>query len=212
MRRVRADGTGDSLHKQRSYVLAELAQLIGRPLGAIAECGVYQGLSSSQLCEIFAPFDAPESPLRYHIFDSFEGLSAIATEDRINVFHSKLSLDTSAVGTRGLIASSLEDVQRNLSDFPFVTYHKGWIPASLIEVEGVAFSFVHIDLDLYEPILEAARFFHRRMLPGGIIVFDDYGFVDWPGAKLAVEQFLGETGQRAVRLTTGQAIMFANRV
>jgi O-methyltransferase len=49
--------------------------------------------------------------------------------------------------------------------------------------------FVHIDLDLYEPILGALNYFYPKMVLGGIIVCDDYGSLYWPGAQMAVEQF-----------------------
>jgi O-methyltransferase len=67
-----------------------------------------------------------------------------------------------------------------LSEFPFVHLYKGWIPSRFIEVEDRQFSFVHIDVDLYEPILDSLNFF-PKLVKGGVIVFDDYGITQFPG-------------------------------
>ncbi|HBH79257.1 MAG TPA: hypothetical protein DDY39_05465, partial [Nitrospira sp.] len=67
--------------------------------------------------------------------------------------------------------------------------YKGWIPDRFPEVKERRFAFVHIDVDLYQPIMDSLKFFFPRLLPGGIIVVDDYGYSIFPGAKKAVDEF-----------------------
>ena len=43
------------------------------------------------------------------------------------------------------------------------------------------YRFVHIDVDIYEPTYACLEYFHPRMVEGGLIVIDDYGFPSWPG-------------------------------
>ena len=61
------------------------------------------------------------------------------------------------------------------------------------EVESKKFAFVHVDVDLYQPTLDSLKFFYPRLLPGGVIVVDDYGYSVFPGAKRAVDEFLRGT-------------------
>ncbi len=58
--------------------------------------------------------------------------------------------------------------------YPTVYLHPGVFPASARPVTHERFSFVHVDLDLEESTYDALEFFHPRLLPGGIIVGDDY--------------------------------------
>lgn len=81
------------------------------------------------------------------------------------------------------------------------------IPNRFKEVSEKKFSFVHIDVDLYQPIRNSLEFFYNRMLPGGIIVFDDYGFTFFPGAKKAVDEFMQNKNDFFIALPSGQAFL-----
>ena len=49
-------------------------------------------------------------------------------------------------------------------------FHPGRVPDTLADFDQQArFSFVHLDMDIYEPTLQACRWFWPRMVPGGII-------------------------------------------
>ena len=49
-------------------------------------------------------------------------------------------------------------------------------------------------MDLYEPTLASLEFFYPRLVNGGAIILDDYGFNQFPGAKTAVDRFLQKNG------------------
>jgi O-methyltransferase len=51
-------------------------------------------------------------------------------------------------------------------------------------------SFVHVDCDLYRPVLYCALSLPPRMKPGGIIYFDDFGHDHCPGATSAILEAL----------------------
>lgn len=55
---------------------------------------------------------------------------------------------------------------------------------------GVRFSLVHLDCDLYEPTKAALEAMWDCVVPGGIVIFDEYGIPDWPGETAAVDKFL----------------------
>ena len=97
--------------------------------------------------------------------------------------------------------------RNNLSQFNFVKYYKGWIPDRFSEVQMLTFSFVHIDVDLYQPTLDSIAFFYERLNKGGIMICDDYGFITCPGAKKAMDDFFRDKTEPVIMLTTGQAFI-----
>jgi hypothetical protein len=68
---------------------------------------------------------------------------------------------------------------------------KGFSPDVFIRLDS-KFAFVHIDVDLYQSVLDGCNFFFPRMVKGGIIIFDDYGFESTKGAKKAVNEFFAD--------------------
>ena len=71
-----------------------------------------------------------------------------------------------------------------------VELHAGDIVQTSREVQKLRFSLVHIDVDLYEPMLHCLEFFGERMVPGGLIVVDDFGAPKCPGVRRAAEDYL----------------------
>src|SRR5262249_33275448 len=129
-----------------------------------------------------------------HLFDSFEGLS------------NPRSIDGSYWRAGGLRAPESQ-VSENLARFANYRVYKGWIPTRFDEVSHRGFCFIHVDVDLYEPTRDSIRFFFDRIVDGGILLMDDYGFATCPGAKLAADEFFSTLNVPIVMLTTGQAIV-----
>lgn len=102
----------------------------------------------------------------------------------------------------------LDEVRHNLADLaPYIVYHKGWIPECFDLKAKLTFSFVHIDVDLHQPTLDALIYFYPRMSNHGIILCDDYGFETCPGAKKAFDDFFGDSGDQILHLPTGQGVV-----
>jgi O-methyltransferase len=175
--------TDNTLRRERHYTLTKLLRQT-KPFinqGNVAECGCWRGLSSYQIATNLMEMNFRQ---RYYIFDSFEGLSKFDAED------GKQTLAVDEEGRRKEFAYADDLVKDNLKEFDFIDYKKGWIPERFSEVTDMKFSFVHIDVDLYQPIKDSLEFFYPRLVPGGIIVLDDYGYLNFPGAKNAVDEFL----------------------
>jgi hypothetical protein len=62
---------------------------------------------------------------------------------------------------------------------------------------------VHIDCDLYEPIVAALNYFYPRMVPGGFMVIHDYSSLAWNGAERAVDEFFADKLEYVMPLTDG---------
>lgn len=108
----------------------------------------------------------------------------------------------------GALTSREEQVQEKLSSFSEkLRLYKGWIPKRFDEVSEKKFCFVHIDVDLYQPTLDSISFFYPRLVKGGIILCDDYGFNTCPGAKKAFDEYVKDKPEKIVHVPTGQGFI-----
>lgn len=192
--------TDNILRRRRHHTLMQLLNNIIPDInkGNIAECGCFRGLSSYQIAHHAVKNGFKN---RFVIFDSFEGLSEFKGEDLGSASKEKKEW------LRKALACSLDIVQDNLKEFKFIDYKKGWIPKRFNEASDMKFIFVHIDVDLYQPIKDSLEFFYPRTLPGGIIAFDDYGCMTFPGAKQAVDEFMKGKKDFFINVPSGEAFI-----
>lgn len=155
--------------------------------GDFVELGVYKGCSAIRLAT-FRELLETQLKRKIYLFDAF---GAFPREN------SSLANDLKYVDRfemQGGDGLSVDDIQRI---FQFKNMHnieciKGdvfdTIPAFLRNNKQIRFSYVHLDLDVYEPTKLCLDLLWPHVSPGGIIVFDDYN--GFEGATLAIEEFL----------------------
>ena len=137
--------------------------------GEIAEVGTYRGASA----KLLRRYGAPHKTL--HVFDTFEGLPPPGDHD--------------AEFLAGQFASSLADVRAYLGEAG-IEYHAGRFPQSVDDrVSALRFSFVHIDVDLYQSTLDCLKFFYPRMSAGAILLSHDFGADRAPGVVKAFAEY-----------------------
>ena len=71
------------------------------------------------------------------------------------------------------------------------------IPEFVKENRGLRFSLLNLDFDVYEPTAAALKYLLPLLVPGGIVILDEYGNKGW-GESDAVDAFFA-----------GQAVRFA---
>jgi O-methyltransferase len=172
--------------KSRCKVLFELAESTYRSYGDWFECGVFRGGTAMLLNEI-KPFDK-----KLYLFDTFEGMPEVCSKDN---HHKKGDFNN----------TSLEEVRSRVGDEPI--FKKGFIPDTFVGLEDVKLSFAHIDVDIYQSVIDCCEFIYPRMYSGGFMVFDDYGFKSCKGAKIAVHEFFDSKPEKILILENGQAIV-----
>ncbi len=182
---------------ERKFAVRELVRSLADVPGDTAECGVFEGGTSYFICQA-------RGRGRHHAFDSFAGLSQPREQDQ----------PTSGIAGAwrpGDLSTAEAMVRRNLAEFPNVRIYAGWIPERFGEVSACRFCFVHIDVDLYQPTRDSLEFFYPRISPGGMIVCDDYGYVNCPGAKLACDEFVEDLPENWIHLPTGQGLLIKHQ-
>lgn len=149
--------------------------------GDVAEVGVYKGGTAKMIAR-----SAKDKTI--HLFDTFEGLP-----------EANPNFDTHV---KGQFAADFETVKTSLSEFDNVVFYKGFFPETAAGLEK-QFCFVHVDVDLYQSVIDACNYFWPRLVPEGMIVFDDYGALSCKGARVAVDRKFNDK----LYIPTGQCIV-----
>ena len=145
--------------------------------GAIVECGVFKGGAAALL--------AHETGGRRDIFlfDSFEGLPPPGSQDG-SIAQEQFR--------DGWCASTIDDVRAVFRRLGVLNERvhpvKGWFHDTFPATQVPPIALLHVDADWYESVRLAIDAFYDRIVPGGFVVFDDYG--RWQGCTRAVDEFL----------------------
>lgn len=181
-----------ALNSKLNWRTLELAFLAVRDFeGEVWEAGVYQGVTANVLAHCVRDHGPPDTRLR--LFDTFEGMPETDPEKDLH-FKGHFS-DTSLDAVRDFVGEGGE-----------ISFHKGFIPTSFEGLENSKIKLLHIDLDIYQSILDTLEFCYPRM-DRGIIIFDDYGTPSCPGALDAVDHFFGGRRGSLFCFSTGQAML-----
>lgn len=151
--------------------------------GEIWELGVLNG-TTARILNMVRPYTT------MRLFDTFSGVAGAGQYD--------LLFDGDFQG------DAMKAVQELL---PNAHVYGGMIPETFRFVpKHTQVSFAHIDLDLYQPTLDALEEVYPRM-PAGFIVVDDYGNWATPGVKLAVDTFMEDKRETVITQVTSQALI-----
>lgn len=152
--------------------------------GDIAEVGVYKGGSAKIVCEV-------KGNRHLHLFDTFEGLPEVGDFD---TFYCK-----------GQYKASYKDVKKYLQHYPNVHFYKGMFPKTAKQIRHKKFSFVNLDVDIYESTLNCLKFFYPRLTKGGILISHDYS--NSSGVKKAFEEFFTDKPEPIIELIGSQCLI-----
>lgn len=77
--------------------------------------------------------------------------------------------------------------------------------------EGVKFKLCHIDVDIYQSAKDIVEYIWKRLMVGGIIVYDDYGFITCDGITKLVEEQQHLTDRLILHNLNGHAVIIKLR-
>jgi len=160
--------------------------------GDYAEFGVGHGFSFRYIYKLMNE----QSTL--YLFDTFEGFKQEDVDIENQMFDTNISVHM-------LGSDSAEDLiekvtgGENKRDIEVIPV-QGRIPESFAPHSGLKFRFVSVDMDLYEPTAKLLESLWDCMVPGGILLFHDYGCKLFPGVAKAVDEFFNPRGITAVPL------------
>jgi O-methyltransferase len=163
----------------RCYELWHLVQQSTKlDKGSIIEIGVWRGGTGILIAERAKRVGISE---KVYLCDTFSGVVKAGAFD--SMYKGSEHSDTSREVVEKLIdKEKLDNVEILEGVFPNQTGQT---------VEHLQFRFCHIDVDVYQSAKDIMEWIWPKMVRGGIVVYDDYGFCSCDGVtKCVEEQFL----------------------
>lgn len=177
----------------RCYELWQLCgQLDALEPGDVLEVGVWRGGTGCLLA-----LRCATSLSTAFLCDTFSGVVNASSEDSAYVGgeHADTSMETVANLVQHLGLSNVKVLQ---GVFPCATGP---------EIAGRRFRLCHIDVDVYESAAQTFEWVWPRLVRGGIVVFDDYGFYSCGGVTRFVDQMRGQRDRLVIYNVNGHAIV-----
>jgi hypothetical protein len=179
----------------RVVALCEAVRYIveNRIPGDIVECGVWKGGSMMAIAHMLVLLG--ETDRHLYLFDTFEGMTAPSAEDvALDGRSARALMDTSDRADPESVwcVAPLEGVKIALSqtgyDSARMHFVKGRVEETVPAQAPERIAVLRLDTDWYESTRHELAHLYPRLVPGGVLVLDDYGH--WQGARKAVDEFI----------------------
>ena len=172
----------------RRYILACAAYHAVQLDGDFVECGCHKGIGVKVVADYLGGKDFPKTFWAYDLFEYGPG-----------EVHQRM---------HGLGPELFGEVQARFEGYRNVRVIKGRIPDVFGEHAPDRIAYLHLDLNQAPAEIAALDALFDRVVPGGIIIMDDY---EWAGAyreqKLAEDPWFEARSYRVFPLPTGQGIV-----
>ena len=178
----------------RAHELWSLVKETSRLGGDILEVGVWRGGTG---CLMAAQAKQSEPSATVFLCDTFSGVVKASAHD--SHYQGGEHADTSVDTVRQLANKmKLNNIDLLEGIFPDVTGGR---------IENRKFSLCHIDVDVYESAKQVAEWVWPRLVPGGIVVYDDYGFLACEGVTNLVNERHPNRGAITLHNLNGHAVV-----
>ena len=195
------DYTLTSVERQWALINAVRYAVQARIPGDIVECGVWRG--GAAMAAALTLLGEGVGDRRLWLYDTFAGMTEPGATDRrasdgaaaAEVWRRHRRGD----GANDWCRASLEDVRANMerTGYPVtqIRYVKGPVEETLRDTDNLPerIAVLRLDTDWYESTRVELERLYPRLVPGGVLIIDDYGH--WQGARKAVDEFFAAGGQ-----------------
>jgi predicted O-methyltransferase YrrM len=177
----------DTHRYQKLLGRAEMVRRICRVPGDIVDCGTFKGVSTLQFAH-FLEIYRPNGAGRVVSFDTFEAVfpkvrpdEAASAKAHMDDLYEANAYDqlTEAVDRLGL-GRRVEIVKGDITET---------LPAYMADKPGFRIALLHCDLDVYPATKRILELAWPRLVPGGIVLFDQYAVRNWGESDAADEFF-----------------------
>ena len=162
------------------------------------ECGVGEGVSAFFALRQISNDKQVSNSFKMHLYDAWAPMrkkellkSELVSEGK----YSELTID--------MPQNNLKEYENN------IVYHRGYIPEVFEKGDNPeSIIYMHIDLNSAKPTLGALEFFYPRLKERGVILFDDYGAINYLETRKMIDEFFSDKEGILMELPTGQAIYY----
>ncbi len=180
----------------RVYIVCLLADMVKRLDGDFVECGVNTGAYSRAVIDYV---NFPSLGKKFFLLDTFQGL----VPEQITTEELKAGISTYV----GSYKNVYDQVVETFKSFP-VKVIRGPVPDTLPQCDAQKVCYLSIDMNVLAPEIAAANYFWDKLVSGGVMILDDYGFPSHIVQKNAFDVFAKERGVTILYIPTGQGIIF----
>lgn len=183
-----AESESDKAIVWRRYVLSCAAYHCVQLRGQFVECGAYTGVGVKTVVDYLGGVSFPKEFWIYDLFEYEEGMPHRAMPEHGKDLYAR--------------------VRRKFESYPQVRVCKGAIPEVFDRASPDEIAYLHIDLNQAPAEIAALNVLFDRVVPGGIIILDDY---EWSGVyrvqKQAEDPWFEQRNYRVIPLPTGQGLV-----
>lgn len=163
--------------------------------GDIVECGVWKGGSIGACLLTLIKLNKFDNKI--WLYDTFEGMNE-PTDFDLDI-NGNLAFDrmqNEDIENSWLWAKAeLDIVKKNINSYEYpkenIYYIKGPVEETLLTKQiPDKIALLRLDTDWYESTKIELEILYSRLVPGGVLIIDDYGH--WGGCRKAVDEFFGK--------------------
>jgi O-methyltransferase len=161
--------------------------------GDFVECGVWKGGSMMAAALTLMRLGNRERTL--HLYDTYDGMPPPTVIDRDYLGNSAAEqLKSQAKDAEVWARAQLDEVEANMrsTGYPLdrVCFIKGRVEETIPGHVPERIALLRLDTDWYESTRHEMLHLFPRLVPGGVLILDDYGH--WEGARRAVDEYIAE--------------------
>ena len=163
--------------------------------GDIVEIGVFKGsgiATFSKFLDIYCP-NSNKKILGFDIFNPDNSDIILEKDNQIDKTHMNIVYNRVEKDDRTLqsVTERLDQMEMNKKFILIEGDIEETLPTFLLQNPGFRISLLYIDVDIERPTYIALKYLWDRILPGGIILFDEYEYHKF-SESCGVEKFLKE--------------------
>ena len=184
----------------RAHVAASLATFCKDLGSTFVECGVFVGILSGSVLKLLEKTGYGKLE-NFYLFDTYK-----------NIPEEQFDEKTEPLGRWHNTNSYTEDIyeytKKQFEKYDFVNVIQGKVPDVLEDYKDIKdVAYLSLDMNIVYPEKAAMEFFWDKMVTGGIVLLDDYGYINHDEQQKYFDDFCRERGTVPVQLPTGQAII-----
>jgi hypothetical protein len=168
--------------------------------GDVVECGVWRGGSCMLIAHSLLRFEGQDR--RLLLFDTFEGHPRPDSTHDIDLWGNRAVDDWDRSNQEGAPSgwgyAAFDEVRANLATTGYPTeklaFIKGKVEDTLEANIPDRLALLRLDTDWYESTRAALIHLYPKLVPGGVLIIDDYGH--YQGQRRAVDEYFASTGER----------------
>ncbi|MFO0944804.1 MAG: TylF/MycF/NovP-related O-methyltransferase [Planctomycetota bacterium] len=187
------------MHLGRLLSLYDAYKMVVDLPGSVVELGVFRGETLLFFAKLMELLNVNDRSCKVIGFDNFAGFPELDEKDGpVDKRVDKVVGGWSSANLRDHLLEVINafDHDRFAGQKPRIELVEGdirqTVPKYAADNPGLRIRLLHLDCDLYEPTLVALKHLYDRVVPGGIVILDEYAFNEFPGESKALEEFFGE--------------------